>query len=172
MLNRISIVEGDITEQQVDAIVNAANTELRGGGGVDGAIHYAAGPALGDACREIGGCPTGEAVITDGFALAARWIIHTAGPIWRGGSNDEDFLLASCYHNSLGLAAENAVRTIAFPAISTGIYGFPAGRAARIAVTEIVSFLQGHGLPESVVFVCFDRDSFDCHKAAVADIIA
>jgi O-acetyl-ADP-ribose deacetylase (regulator of RNase III) len=172
MLNRISIVEGDITEQRVDAIVNAANKELRGGGGVDGAIHQAAGPALLDACTKIGGCPIGKAVVTDGFALPARWIIHTAGPVWRGGSDDEDFLLASCYHNSLERAEEKAVRTIAFPAISTGIYGFPAARAARIAVTETVSFLQGHDAPESVMFVCFDRASFDCHQAAVADIIA
>jgi O-acetyl-ADP-ribose deacetylase (regulator of RNase III) len=172
MLNRISIVEGDITEQKVEAIVNAANKELRGGGGVDGAIHQAAGPELLEACKKIGGCPTGEAVVTDGFALPARWIIHTAGPVWRGGSDDEDFLLASCYHHSLERAEENAVQTIAFPAISTGIYGFPAARAARIAVTETVSFLQGHDLPESVVFVCFDRDSYDCHTAAVADVIA
>lgn len=172
MLNRISVVEGDITKQQVDAIVNAANTELRGGGGVDGAIHRGAGPALLDACREIGGCPTGEAVITDGFALPARWVIHTAGPVWRGGSNDEDFMLASCYRNSLGLAGENAVQTIAFPAISTGIYGFPAPRAARIAVTETIGFLHRHDRPESVVLVCFDGASFDCHQAALTDIIA
>ena len=172
MLNRISVVEGDITKQQVDAIVNAANTELRGSGGVDGAIHRGAGPALLDACREIGGCPTGEAVITDGFALPARWVIHTAGPVWRGGSNDEDFMLASCYRNSLGLAGENAVQTIAFPAISTGIYGFPAPRAARIAVTETIGFLHRHDRPESVVLVCFDGASFDCHQAALTDIIA
>ena len=172
MLNRIPVVEGDITKQQVDAIVNAANTELRGGGGVDGAIHRAAGPALADACRTIGGCHTGQAVITDGYDLAARWVIHTAGPVWRGGSNDEDFLLASCYRNSLALAEDHTMETIAFPAISTGVYGFPAPRAARIAVTETVDFLHGHALPESVTFVCFDRQSFDCHKAAVAGIIA
>ncbi|MFP6745009.1 MAG: O-acetyl-ADP-ribose deacetylase [Alphaproteobacteria bacterium] len=172
MLNRISVVEGDITKQQVDAIINAANTELCGGGGVDGAIHRAAGPALADTCRTIGGCPTGQAVTTDGYDLAARWVIHTAGPVWRGGSNDEDFLLASCYRNSLALAEDHTMETIAFPAINTGVYGFPAPRAARIAVTETVDFLHGNALPGSVTFVCFDRQSFDCHKAAVADIIA
>ncbi len=172
MLDRISIVEGDITEQEVDVIVNAANTELRGGGGVDGAIHRRAGPGLMAACREIGGCPTGKAVITEGFELPARWVIHTAGPIWRGGAGDEDALLASCYRNSLALAEQQGARTIAFPSISTGVYGFPAARAARIAVSETVGFLRGHDEPETVVFVCFGGDAFDCHSQAVTDLIA
>ncbi len=172
MLDRISIVEGDITEQEVDVIVNAANTELRGGGGVDGAIHRRAGPGLMAACREIGGCPTGKAVITEGFELPACWVIHTAGPIWRGGAGDEDALLASCYRNSLALAEQQGARTIAFPSISTGVYGFPAARAARIAVSETVGFLRGHDEPETVVFVCFGGDAFDCHSQAVTDLIA
>ena len=172
MLDRISIVEGDITEQEVDVIVNAANTSLLGGDGVDGAIHVAAGPKLLAECRTLGGCEVGDAKLTGAYDLPARWVIHTAGPIWRGGSADEDALLASCYRNSLALAEQHGARTIAFPSISTGIYGFPAARAARIAVSETVGFLRRHDEPETVVFVCFGGDAFDCHSQAVADIIA
>ncbi len=168
MLDRISIAEGDITGQDVDAIVNAANKTLLGGGGVDGAIHRAAGPRLKEECRALGGCDTGEARITKGYDLSARFVIHTVGPVWRGGGNDEDALLARCYQNSLVLAERNGVRSIAFPSISTGAYGFPLARAARIAVAETASFLAGHDVPETVVFVCFGRDARESYQAAVA----
>ncbi len=170
MLSRISVVEGDITTQRVDAIVNAANTSLLGGGGVDGAIHRAAGPRLKDECRTLGGCDTGEAKITGGYDLPAKHVIHTVGPVWRGGGNDEDDLLARCYRNGLALAGQHRLRTIAFPSISTGAYGFPVARAARIAVAETVAFLRDHELPESVVFVCFGRDVYDCYQSALADL--
>ena len=172
MLDRISVVEGDITDQEVDAIVNAAKQTLLGGGGVDGAIHRAAGPRLLEECKTLGGCDTGEAKITKGYDLKARHVIHTVGPVWRGGGGGEDALLAGCYRNSLALAGENDVRTIAFPSISTGVYGFPAARAARIAVAETVGFLRGHDLPDKVIFVCFGPDAFECHRAALADIAA
>lgn len=137
MAGRIAVVQGDITRQDVDAIVNAANESLRGGGGVDGAIHRAAGPELLEACIQIGGCPTGEARITKGYRLPARYVIHTVGPIWRGGDQDEAAQLAACYRNALRLAGENDARTIAFPGISTGVYGYPLEDATRIAVTTI-----------------------------------
>ncbi len=172
MLDRISVVEGDITDQEVDAIVNAANRALLGGGGVDGAIHRRAGPELLEECRTLGGCKIGEAKITRGYALPAKSVIHTVGPVWRGGGGDEDALLAGCYRNSLALAGRNDVRTIAFPSISTGAYGFPVARAARIAVAETVGFLRGHDLPEKVIFVCFGPDAHECHRAALADIAA
>ncbi len=172
MLDRVSVVKGDITDQAVDAIVNAANRALLGGGGVDGAIHRRAGPELLKECRTLGGCETGQAKITRGYALPAKWVIHTVGPVWRGGDSDEDSLLAGCYRNSLALAERNHVRTIAFPSISTGVYGFPMARAARIAVAESIGFLRGHDLPEKVIFVCFGPNAFECHRAALADIIA
>ena len=170
MLDRIEVVEGDITRQEVDAIVNAANTTLLGGGGVDGAIHRAAGPKLKEACRALGGCDTGAAKITGGYDLPAKYVIHTVGPVWRGGGNGEDDLLARCYRNALALAGQHRLRTIAFPSISTGAYGFPVARAARIAVAESAVFLRGHELPESVVFVCFGRADHDCYQSALANL--
>lgn len=160
MHGRTAIVEGDITRQTVDAIVNAANTSLLGGGGVDGAIHRAAGPELLAECRTLGGCPTGEARITKGYNLPARWVIHTVGPVWRGGGQGEDELLASCYRNSLALAEAHGLRTVAFPAISTGAYGFPLERATRIALDETAQFLAAHALPEQVTFVCFGERAY------------
>lgn len=133
----VEVVQGDITRQEIDAIVNAANNRLAGGGGVDGAIHRVAGPELDEACREIGWCPTGEAVITPGFRLPAKWVIHTVGPVWHGGDRDEDALLASCYRSSMTLAHEKGIRSIAFPSISTGVFGFPVKRAARIAIETL-----------------------------------
>jgi O-acetyl-ADP-ribose deacetylase len=160
---KISVVEGDITEQHVDAIVNAANTSLLGGGGVDGAIHRAAGPRLLDECRTLGGCATGQAKITRGYNLPAKWVVHTVGPVWHGGGRHEDEMLASCYRESLGLAVKNGVRTIALPAISTGVYGFPLQRAAAIAVREARSFLEENPSLEKVVFVCFGKAAYDCY---------
>jgi O-acetyl-ADP-ribose deacetylase (regulator of RNase III) len=163
---RLEVVEGDITRLDVGAIVNAANSELAGGGGVDGAIHRAAGPALPAACREIGGCPTGEARITPGFDLKARFIIHTVGPVWQGGHAQEAELLANCYRNSLELARDEGITSIAFPAISTGVYGFPADRAARIAVRSVLSFPELHDLAR-VIFCCFSPDSAALHLDAL-----
>jgi O-acetyl-ADP-ribose deacetylase (regulator of RNase III) len=166
--DRIDVVEGDITKLRVDAIVNAANSSLLGGGGVDGAIHRAAGPDLVFECRLLGGCPTGEARVTKGYRLPAKHVIHTVGPVWRGGEHGEDDLLASCYRESLRLAAANGVRTIAFPAISTGIYGFPVERAARVAVREVRAFLAHDETIERVSLVCFGRESFETFRAALA----
>jgi O-acetyl-ADP-ribose deacetylase len=164
----IEALEGDITRLAVDAIVNAANESLLGGGGVDGAIHRAAGPELLAACRAIGGCPTGEARITGGYRLPARQIIHTVGPVWRGGGGAEDELLARCYRSVLTLAAANRVRSLAFPAISTGVYGFPRPRATSIAVAETRAFLAADRMLERVVFACFDRDTLALYEAALA----
>lgn len=168
MPNRIEIVEGDITTLDVDAIVNAANTALAPGGGVCGAIHRAAGRELADACTRLGGCETGEAKITPGFRLPARHVIHAAGPVWGGGERGEDKLLASCYRNSLALLRENELASIAFPAISTGIYGFPPERAARIAIKTVLDVLgEGPG-GERVVLCCFGPESRRYHEEALA----
>jgi len=167
--DRMVVVEGDITKQAVGAIVNAANTTLLGGGGVDGAIHRAAGSELLAECRTLGGCPTSQARITKGYRLAAKYVIHTVGPVWHDGKYNEDKLLAGCYRNSLNLAAEHQVCTIAFPSISTGAYGFPMERAARIAVAEIRKFLEANSLPEKVLLVCFGKTAFDLHLRAVKE---
>ena len=169
--DRIVVVEGDITRQEVEAIVNAANNSLLGGGGVDGAIHRAAGPELFNECRQLNGCPTGEAKITGGYRLPARWVIHTVGPIWRGGAHKEDELLANCYRSSLALVEAHQIRTVAFPSISTGAYGFPMERAARIAVTEIKDFLEQNDTVEKISLVCYGRQAYDIHLAAVKEII-
>ena len=168
--DRIRVEQGDITEQQVDAIVNAANSTLLGGGGVDGAIHRAAGPELLDACRSIGGCPTGEARITMGFDLPATYIIHTVGPIWVNGDQGEDDLLASAYQSSMELARTHDAATVAFPAISTGAYGFPLERATHIAVREVAAALEAHSMPERVTFVCFDAATAEVYEAVVAEL--
>lgn len=171
MPSRVEVVQGDITTQQVDAIVNAANTSLRGGGGVDGAIHRAAGPGLLEECRTFDGCPVGEARITKGYKLLAKHVIHTVGPVWRGGGENEDELLAHCYRSSLALAAANNVRTIAFPSISTGAYRFPLERAARIAMREIRRGLERHPSIEVVLLVCFDLEAYEAYVRAGQEIL-
>jgi O-acetyl-ADP-ribose deacetylase len=167
---RIALVEGDITRQHVDAIVNAANTTLLGGGGVDGAIHRAAGPELLEECRALGGCATGQAKITKGHLLPAKWVIHTVGPVWRDGSRGEDELLASCYRSCFALVEHHDIHTVAFPCISTGAYGFPMDRAARIAVTEAKEFLERNSSVEKVLLVCFGKSAHDMHVQAVKEI--
>jgi O-acetyl-ADP-ribose deacetylase len=164
----IEIVEGDITALDVDAIVNAANEALAPGGGVCGAIHEQAGPELAEACAKLGGCATGEAKITDGFRLPARHVIHTVGPVWGGGERGEGKLLAGCYRNSLALAAEHGLTSIAFPAISTGLYGFPPDRAALIALRTVRETLPDVPAVERVVFCCFGAESRALHEAALA----
>lgn len=164
----LELYRGDITKLDVDAIVNAANESLLGGGGVDGAIHRAAGRELYEECKKIGGCPTGEARITRGYRLPARHVIHTVGPVWHGGGRGERELLASCYRNSLRLAVENGVRTIAFPAISCGVYRFPVDEAAKIAVRETRAFLAEHDSIDRVIFTCFGEDVCDAYRDALA----
>jgi len=166
---RIRVVEGDITKQATEAIVNAANTSLLGGGGVDGAIHRAAGPELLEECRALGGCPTGAAKITKGYRLPARWVIHTVGPVWTDGSRGEDSLLAACYRSSLALAEERGIKSIAFPSISTGAYRFPMDRAARIALREIGGFLRDTKIVEQVVLVCFGRAALGAYRKALEE---
>jgi O-acetyl-ADP-ribose deacetylase (regulator of RNase III) len=161
---RFAVLQGDITRQQVDAIVNAANTTLLGGGGVDGAIHRAAGPELLQECRTLGGCPTGQAKITRGYRLSAKYVIHTVGPVWQGGQHGEEDLLAQCYRNCFRLLEEHGLRSIAFPAISCGAYGFPIDRAAAIALTEIHNFLQHNKNVESVRVVCYTHDVFEAYQ--------
>ena len=168
--SRIEVVEADITTLDVDAIVNAANDRLAPGGGVCGAIHRAAGPELARACAAIGSCLTGEARITKGYKLPAKYVVHAVGPVWKGGAENEDELLASCYRCSLRLAAENKLDSIAFPAISTGIYGFPAPRAANVAVRAVADTLSRHPAIERVVFCCFGKESADLHRQALAGI--
>ena len=167
MKTRIEIVQGDITKQAVDAIANAANTSLLGGGGVDGAIHRAAGPELLAECRTLHGCETGKAKITKGYRLPAKYVIHTPGPVWHGGGRGEDELLASCYRSCLALAAENGCRTVDFPSISTGVYHFPLDRAAAIAVREIRAFLAEHPELERVRMVCFDARTKAAYEEAL-----
>jgi O-acetyl-ADP-ribose deacetylase (regulator of RNase III) len=170
MAGRITVVQGDITGQQVDAIVNAANERLLGGGGVDGAIHRAAGPELKEECRKIGGCPTGEARITKGYRLPARYVIHTVGPVWHGGALGEPAQLAACYRNSLQLAAEHGVRTIAFPGISTGVYGYPLEDATRLALSTVQECLAELPEIEEVRFVTFGERATEVAARALAEL--
>ena len=164
MESEIELVRDDITKLNVDAIVNAANTGLLGGGGVDGAIHRAAGPQLLEKCRTLNGCPTGEAKITKAYDLPAKYVIHTVGPVWSGGKRNEKELLADCYKNSLKLAEKNNCKTIAFPNISTGIYRFPKDKAAEIALNEVKAFLKNNKSIDKVYFVCFDDENFGIYQ--------
>lgn len=157
-------MEGDITRLAIDAVVNAANSSLLGGGGVDGAIHRAAGPGLLAACRELGGCATGDAKATEAFNLPCRWVIHTVGPIWRGGNNGEPELLRRAYLKSLEVASQLGARRIAFPNISTGVYGFPKARAAQIAIEAVKGYIKAHPEIEEALFVCFDRENYGLYE--------
>ena len=170
MKERVAVIQADITLCKVDAIVNAANTTLLGGGGVDGAIHRAAGPELLEECKTLGGCLTGHAKITSGYNLPATWIIHTVGPVWANGENHEDELLAACYRSVLELAVKCFIRSVAFPSISTGAYRFPLERAARIAVREIFKFLKNHETIQMVWIVCFDKKTKECYEGILKEI--
>ncbi|MBH8564821.1 O-acetyl-ADP-ribose deacetylase [Nostoc sp. CENA67] len=170
MIQQILILQGDITQLEVDAIVNAANSSLLGGGGVDGAIHRAAGRESLEECRQLKGCETGEAKITKGYNLPAKWVIHTVGPVWEGGNYGEDELLASCYRHSLTLAEEYQIKTIAFPAISTGVYRFPMERASKIAITEVNKFLHNHNSLKQIIFVCFNQSAYDSYQRVMQEI--
>ena len=167
MIDRMVVRQADITTLALDAIVNAANQGLRGGGGVDGAIHRAAGPALSQACRALGGCATGSAKITQGFDLPARWVIHAVGPVWQGGGAGEESLLAGCYRTAMALAAEHGCASIAFPAISTGVYRFPVTRAAAIAIGTVGEALTGSSPLQRVIFACFGAESAAAHQRAL-----
>jgi O-acetyl-ADP-ribose deacetylase (regulator of RNase III) len=164
MSTKIKIIKGDITKLKVDAIVNAANNSLLGGGGVDGAIHHAAGKELLEECKMLNGCATGEAKITKGYKLPAKYVIHTVGPVWRGGRNNEENLLASCYLNCLLLAVKNNIKTIAFPNISTGVYHFPKEKAAEIAIVEVNKFLNENDSIDEITFVCFDDENLNLYQ--------
>ena len=168
MISIIEIVKADITKLNVDAIVNAANSSLLGGGGVDGAIHRAAGPKLLEECKKLNGCKTGEAKITQGYNLQSKFVIHTVGPIWNGGNYNEDELLTNCYLNSLKLAVENKIKTIAFPAISTGVYSFPLERAAQIAIKTVKKFIQSDKSIQKIIFVCFDDRTYQTYKINIS----
>jgi len=165
--DRILVVQGDITRQHADVIVNAANSTLLGGGGVDGAIHHAAGPELLQECQTLGGCPTGQSRITRAYRLPAKWIVHTVGPVWLGGSRGEDELLAACYRSALLLADQHEAKTVAFPSISTGAYGFPVERAAQIAIAEIAAGLETARNLERATMVCFGAATFAAYQAAL-----
>ena len=169
MKNRIELTQGDITTFDGDAIVNAANNSLLGGGGVDGAIHKAAGPGLLEVCRLLGGCPTGEARITKGFKLRAKYVIHSVGPVWHGGTTGEEELLASCYRECLNLACSHDCKTLAFPNISTGIYQFPKKFAAEIAIREVTRFLEMSLMPQKVIFMCFDNENYTLYQELLKD---
>lgn len=168
-MRRLEIISGDITKSKVDAIANAANTSLLGGGGVDGAIHRAAGPGLLEECRTLGGCNTGEAKITKGYDLPAKFVIHTPGPVWRGGGRNEEALLRSSYRSCLELARQNGCKSLDFPSISTGVYGFPLELASQYAVDEILKFLSENKLPEKVRVVCFDQRTRGFYESALED---
>ncbi len=169
--SKIVLVQGDITTESTQAIVNAANTRLMGGGGVDGAIHAAGGPAIMEECRKIGGCPTGEAVITTGGRLKAKYVIHTVGPIYRGGTHGEEKLLASAYRRSLEVASEKGIKTISFPSISTGAYGYPIREAARVALKTTIDYLDDHPQIETVRFVLFGAVDLEVYEAALKDLM-
>ncbi len=172
ILEKVEIIQGDITQLEVEAIVNAANETLLGGGGVDGAIHRAAGPGLLESCRELGGCPTGEARLTRGYNLPARYVIHTVGPVWHGGEQNENNLLASCYRNSLQLAVDNKLRSIAFPSISTGVYRFPIAQASRIALRVILDFIATEDASPRVVITCFSEQDLEIYRQAYQELMA
>jgi len=170
IVSRMQVIQGDITRLEVDAIVNAANESLLGGGGVDGAIHRAAGPELLDECKTLGGCPTGNAKITGGYNLSAKHVIHTVGPVYRDGTKGEAALLQSCYRESLRLAAEHQLKSIAFPSISTGVYGYPKEEAAEVAVATVSGRLAEHDFPESITFCCFSEEDAEIYRKRLTDL--